>query len=124
MENKISKYKSPQVKAHSWSDIESHYLNLNEKGWHHEKLLELVKYIIQTRLCDKLFAYTSLDNLHISIYENIQPKIEELHVGFDRDKQEWSFKYYAEPRSPEFTRIYKANEGINKFENFINMIKW
>ena len=37
----------------------------------------------------------------------------------------WHFAYYAVPyKPPEFDRMYEADKGIEKFKNFIEMIKW
>jgi hypothetical protein len=122
---KIPKYKPWTAKSRPWSEIENHYIDLNNHNWGHQKLLELVRHIIHSDLSGKLFAYTSLDTLKISIYENIEPFREELHVSFNSDKQEWLFQYYAKPNEvSEFTRVYPADTGIEKFDNFIKMVKW
>jgi hypothetical protein len=37
----------------------------------------------------------------------------------------WYFEYYAQPfKAPEFKRTYLADEGIEKLDSFIKMIKW
>jgi hypothetical protein len=114
-----------QVKPHSWAVIENHYISLNRHGWGHEKLLELVRHIRSTNISNHLFAYTSLDKLVGSIYDMIEPQKETLEIQFDRSNQKWIFRYFAVPyREPEFARQYDADFGIEKFGNFIKMIRW
>ena len=61
----------------------------------------------------------------ISIYEVIEWNKETLHIEFDRHNQKWNFKYFAKPyQKAEFIRQYEANIGIEKFNDFIGMIKW
>ena len=57
---------------------------MNKRGWKHDKLLELVRHIKSSDLSKRLFAYTSLDKLVISIYDTIEPNREALHISFDR----------------------------------------
>lgn len=119
------KYNPQTTKAQLWNDIEAHYINLNEHGWGHDKLPALVKHIISTDLSNRLFAYTSLDKLVISIYEGIHWNREVLYVEFDRTTQKWGFKYFSKPfQDAEFIRQYDADKGIEKFDSFVNMIKW
>ena len=97
------------MQSRSWSDIEAHYLNLNRNGWKHERFMELINHIKSLALSKRLYATTSLDTLLISIYDPI----------------EWHFDYYAVPhQKPECSRIYVADMGINKFDNFIQIIGW
>lgn len=119
-------YKSQTAKAKSWSEIENHYLYLIDYGWKHERMLELVRYIRQTDLADRLYGYTSMDKLVISIYNPVEWNREALHISHNQlDK--WTFDYYALPPSqtPEVSRNYACEQGIEKFKDFIeNKIKW
>ena len=120
-----TKHKPSTAKARPWDDIEEHYADLNKKEWNHDRLLELVRHIKSTGLQERLFAYTSLDKLVISIYDPIESDREALHIDFDRDNQRWSFKYISRPNEkPEFERQYEAALGLEKFDKFISMIKW
>ena len=119
------KYKPPTAKARSWDDIEYHYVDLNKQGWGHDRLLELVRHIKSTGLKDRLYAYTSLDKLVVSIYDPIEWDREALHIEFDRLSQRWDFKYISRPNDkPEFERKYNAELGLEKFDKFVSMIKW
>ena len=40
-----TKNKPQTAKARPWDEIEEHYVDLNKKGWGHERLLELVRHI-------------------------------------------------------------------------------
>ena len=73
----------------------------------------------------RLFAYTSLDNLVIGIYDPMEPDRETLHVKYDNQLQQWLFKYYPKPFEPvEWEKQYPVDKGVEKFDNFIKMIKW
>ena len=88
-------------------------------------MLELVRHIKGSDVAKRLFAYTSLDKLVISIYEPIDAAREALHIVFERQVQEWSFRYYSKPNKPvEFERDYSAEKGIEKFDSLIKMINW
>jgi hypothetical protein len=120
-----TKYKPQTTKARSWDEIEEHYIDLNKHGWGHDKLLELVRHIKTTGLKDRLFAYTSMDKLVVSIYDPVEWNREALHIEFDRQNQQWDFKYISRPNEKlEFERKYDAALGIEKFEKFVSTIKW
>ncbi len=120
-------------KAHSWSSIESCYKNLIESGWDQQPILDLVRHIMNSELSKKLYAYTSLNTLVITIYEDIDRSTECLHVEFDKSLNVWKFNYYGgntydsntlNGKQPEFKRIYNRDNGIEKFDQFIKWIKW
>jgi hypothetical protein len=118
-------HKPQLINPHSWPDIQQHYINLNNHGWQLDPLLELVRHIIASKLAARLFAYTSLDNLVIGIFNPMEPHRETLHLKFDSQLQQWFYKYYPKPGEPvEWERQYPADKGIEKFESFIRMIRW
>jgi hypothetical protein len=89
-------------------------------------MLELVQHIVSD-YSTSLFAFTSLDKLIISIYENIDMRSEALHVSYDRELKKFSFAYFGghSPSSqPEWQRVYNSEDGIKKFDAFIKMINW
>lgn len=113
------------TKARTWQEIEEHYFDLNRHGFGHDRMLELVRYIRTSALSNRLFAYTSLDKLVISIYEHIELRRETLEIEFDRKHQRWNFTYTARPyQKPEFVRQYQADSGIAKLHQFVEWIKW
>lgn len=111
------------AKARPWSDIEHDYLE--NFGQRHKNLLELVRHILNSDLSKRLFAYTSIDKLVINIYDRIDPFVEALHISFDLESNKWHFEYYAHPlKEPEFARTYPAENGMEKFDKFVKMVKW
>ena len=117
------KYKPWIAKHQSWDYIENRYIT--DFGYCHLRLIELVRHIKSNSLSNRIFGSTSMDKLVISIYEDIDYRRESLHITFNLDKKEWQFEYFALPyQEPEFQRIYPAEKGIEKFDNFIKMINW
>jgi hypothetical protein len=119
----MRKYKPFYVNAESWDSIENFYIQLCQGE--HSNLLELVRHIMNSELKDRLYGLTSMDKLVISIYDPIDFWKEALHITFDLLNRKWNFEYKAMPfQDPEFVRTYNEEEGIEKFDNFIKMIKW
>ncbi|WP_310394605.1 hypothetical protein [Hymenobacter sp.] len=111
--------------AHPWQKIEGTYISLNEYGWKHDHMLALVRHIQATNLSRRLFAVTSLDNLVVSGYIPFEFGHETLHIRFDRTNQAFLFDYCLRHlREPEFHRVYPAELGIKKFDQFIKWIGW
>jgi len=121
----IPKYKPQTSKVKPWAAIEDFYVDLIANyGWE-QYLLDLVRHIRSTRLSDRLYACTSLDRLIVSIYDPIEFNKEVLIIAYNRSKQKWHFTYRAQPFAPiEFEREYEPSKGIEKFDNFIKMIRW
>jgi len=66
-----------------------------------------------------------MDKLIISVYDKIDFRKEALHIQFDLSTNTWEFSYYALPfQEPEFVRNYSSEKGIEKFDQFIETIKW
>jgi hypothetical protein len=88
-------------------------------------MIELIQHIINSGVAGRLFAYSSMDKLVISVYETIDPQKDALHVTFDLAVDKWNFVYYAKPYTePEFERTYPSAQGIEKFDHFLDMIRW
>jgi hypothetical protein len=120
----ITKYKALTAKVRPWPDIEQHYIDSNNRS-QLDPLLQLVRHIIATKLSDRLFAFTSMYKLIVGIYDPMEWNREALHIEFDGQTQKWLFRYYPTPNRPvEFERQYAADKGIEKFDNFIKMMKW
>jgi len=117
------KYQPWNSKAQSWDYIENRYL----EDWkvRHSRLLELVRHIKNTDLKNRLFGSTSMDKLVVGIYDPLDYRKESLHITFDLSAKRWNFEYIAMPfDGPEFVRNYDEELGVEKFDSFINMIKW
>ncbi|NOT50971.1 MAG: hypothetical protein HOP10_06815 [Chitinophagaceae bacterium] len=121
----IQKYKAQTATVRPWAEIEQNYISLKNTDWQIDPLLQLVRHIIETNLCNRLFAFTSHDKLVVGIYDPMEWNREALHIEFDGQTQKWFFKYYPKPNEPiEFERKYTADKGIEKFDKFIKMMKW
>ncbi len=113
------------IKSTSWEEIEQHFIDLNKKGWKHDRFLELVRHIKSTYLPHRLFAYISLDTIVLGNTDDLQRGRETLHIQFLRTENEWVFEYFSQRLRPvEFKRRYPAEKGAEKFDNFIKMINW
>ena|SRR5689334_12847039 len=114
------------TKHQSWEFINKGYESLYEKGWKISAMIELVNYI-SSKYSGRLYAFTSLDTLIISLYHDIDRLSEALHIRFDQSSQKFFFSYYgghSRAKQPEWQREYESSDGITKFDKFIKMIKW
>jgi hypothetical protein len=112
------------IKARQWSEIEAHYL-----GWEEGKeILEVVRYLRANGTAERLFAYTSLYNLVISLYDQIEPHRESLHIRREINGvggYYWELSYYARPDlESEFVRQYPAGTLCEKLDAFLRYIRW
>ena len=120
-----TKYQPVLITPRPWSEIEAFYVDLILGGWGLNDLLSLVKYVRQNDLDKKLFAYTSLDKLIITIYNPAEFNRESLHIQYDATKKLYVFKYYPLPYEPiEFERIYSGEVLLEKFQNLLGLLKW
>jgi|GEM_PF-3956247 len=114
------------MEAIKWDEIKSTYTAMIAHGWPLEEILPVLNYITDdSNLGERVFAYTSLDKLVISIYHPIEPDRESLHIKFDQSKRVWEFKYYPVPYQPvEHERAYPGNLLLEKFKNYISRLNW
>lgn len=114
-----------RIPAHAWSDIEGSYSRLrSEHGWG-EEMAELVRHIRSSGHADRLFAFTSLGELIIGLYPELERGIETLHVMYDKGLEAYHLKYFATPtRQPEVERVYPKDIGMKKFDDFIGYLRW
>ena len=121
----ILKYKPKTVQIRPWEEIEKSYIDLVSHGFDFDSILGLIKFIRNNSFEDRLFGYTSLEKLIITIYNPAEWHRESLHVGFDRHTKRWQFEYYSKPGEPiGFERYYSEEIGLEKFSQFIEWIKW
>ncbi|MBX3241367.1 MAG: hypothetical protein KIT80_17790 [Chitinophagaceae bacterium] len=120
----IFNYKPQTATVRPWDDIEEHFTKWFQ-GQYQDNIATLVKHIKMSGLSQRLFGYTSMDKLVVGIYNPMEWNREALHIEFDVEGQKWFFKFYPKPNKPaEFERQYPADKGIEKFDNFIKMVKW
>lgn len=109
--------------AQSWDYIENRFRT--DFGETHVKMVQLIQYMRDSGISERLFGYSSMDKLVISVYEKIDPAKEALHITFDSETNRWHFQYFAVPyKDPEFVRDYQADKGIEKLNSFLNYINW
>lgn len=119
----MSRFNFLSNKPQAWEYIENRF-RTGFGGTHH-KMLELVQHIRASGLATRLFGYTSMDKLVISIAEDIDPGKDALHIKYDLNANQWLFEYFATPfKQAEFVRTYPSEKGIEKFDNFLKMIRW
>ncbi|MCU0239888.1 MAG: hypothetical protein MUC29_10640 [Pyrinomonadaceae bacterium] len=112
------------AKTLPWTEIED-YFSINFNGVFKNSFAKLVNHIIISKKSERLFAYTSMDKLIISNYEPIEWNRDSLHITFNLSEQKWTFEYFSKPfKKAEFVRTYALEDGIEKFDKFIEMIRW
>ncbi len=120
-----AKYTPMYVKARPWDQIELFYTDLLKHNWDVGRMVDLIRHIKSTGLSERLFGFTSLDILHISIYDPLVWGTETLCIKYCGEKEGWGFKYLSKPFQPlTFERKYPADKGIENFDQFNKMINW
>jgi len=116
---------SSSVKIVPWEEIEDRYKDLIAHNWLVEPMLNLVQFIINNGYDQKLYGYTSLDRLVITIYDPAESHRESLHIQFNQHTRQWHFEYHSKPyERVEKERYYTEEQGIEKFCQFIEWLKW
>jgi hypothetical protein len=117
-------YKSSIIKPRQWGEIESFYQYWKNINPNFEEMVDLVGFIKNSELSEKLYGYTSLNNLGISIYNPIVPRKEVLFISFDASANLWNFEFQSEQfLKAEHLRSYEDNL-IEHFNHYINLLKW
>jgi hypothetical protein len=121
----LQKHKPQTAKIVPWEEIEKRYIDLISNGLKLESILALVQFIRTNQLDKRLFAYTSMAKLVITIYNPAEWNRESFHIQFNPHSKKWHFEYYPRPYDPtEAERYYPEEEGINKFCRYIELLKW
>jgi hypothetical protein len=112
-----------RIPTRSWSDIEEFYSRASaEHGWGDE-MVELVRHIRAQGHADRLFAFTSMCELIIGLYPELEREVESLHVLYAQGA--YHLKYFASPtREPEVERTYPKAVGLKKFDDFLGYLNW
>lgn len=124
---KSSQAYNPTIrKTMPWDKIEQYYVNLISHGFELESMLSLVKHIKKDYPEGRLFGYIYLlEKLAVTIYNPAEWHRENLHIEFNRNNRRWHFEYFPKPFEPsEHEKYYDEPEGIEKFDQFINWLKW
>ena len=87
-------------------------------------MFNLVRHIRSTGLADRLYAFTSVSDLIIGLYPEIERGRETLHVNFHKNDGTYHLVYYSGQPGSEVTRNYSSDVGLQKFDDFIGYLKW
>ncbi len=125
MKRPSTRAKSLRIPAQKWSDIEERYRKLSVEHGFGGEMLTLVRHIRTNGMADRLFAYTSMHELIIGLYPELERGIETLKVAFDVKNGNYLLDYHASPAlNPEVTRVYSRDVGLRKFDDFIGCLRW
>lgn len=118
-------YQHLYVNAVDWAEIQAWYAELTDQNQAFKPYLDLVTHIINSELSARLYAYTSVHKLVISIYEKIEWNSEALHLEYNYGAEDWIFEYYPKPLKPiEFKRRYDDELVIEKLNKTIGFLNW
>jgi hypothetical protein len=121
----INKPKPHLAKTVSWNEIENRYKELVSLGLEFDGMLSLVNHIRQSNLAERLYAYTSMHTLIVTIYDIAEWHREELHIEYNVYSKAWRFIYYSRPDQPaEKEEHYEGVQGIDIFLKYIELLKW
>lgn len=108
-----------RISTLKWPDLQEFY---SRHGW--GEMAELVHHIRSKGYANRLFAFTSVGELVIGLYPELERGIETLHVMYDKDAGGYRLQYFAtSTRQPEVERIYPKDAGLKKFDDFIAYLK-
>jgi hypothetical protein len=63
--------------------------------------------------------------LTVTIYNPAEWDRETFYIEFDNQNQRWHFWYRSKPNEPiEAERYYSKEDGIEKFYQYIDWLKW
>lgn len=116
--------RSDRIPAQKWSAIEERYGKWAAEHGFGGEMLDLVRHIRATGLADRLYALTSMHDLVIGRYPELEWCIEMLKVRYEANDGAYHLEYWASPEGPEVSRVYSRNVGLQKFEGFIGYLKW
>lgn len=86
-------------------------------------MVTLVRHIRAQGYADRLYAFTSMHELIIGLYPELEREIETLHVLYDQGA--YRLRYFASPtREPEVERVYPKEVGLKKFDDFLGYLNW
>lgn len=124
-QEKSRKYKPQTACVVPWQQIEAYYQDLISSGLHLQSMLSLVQFIKNSGLDKRLFAYTSMHKLVVTIYEIPEWNREALHIELNYLTKKIHFEYRPEPyASIEAKRCCTEEDTITKFNQYINWLKW
>jgi len=108
-----------------WDKIEEYYADLVNHGLTLQSMLSLVRFIRENGFDKRLYAFTSMHKLVISIYDPPEWNREALHIEFDMYSKKIHFRYYPKPfRMTEAENFYPEEDVIPRFSRYMSHLKW
>jgi tRNA dimethylallyltransferase len=128
---------SPEYRAHQWDTIEKHYIDLINKNWKLEKMLDLVRYIKACGLSDRLYGHTSLWMLGVHPDEYFGPNHEVLYISIEGPNMrikasegkddmvfKCTFEYRAVSMETNFQIVCDVDDIQATFNHYIVKLGW
>ena len=113
------------AKIVSWDEIEKRYADLVLHGLHFHNMIRLIQHVKNNGVNKRLFAYTSMHKLVVTIYDPAEVNREALHIELNPHTMRWCFEYRPKPYEPvEMTRYCDDDELITRFSRYVEMLKW
>lgn len=121
-----SNYIPHSQSAKSWEELSTYFSNLNDHGWGQEPMVDLINHIRNSNYASRIHGSVNmLSDLLVSIHNPMEINTETLRIQFDSRKGRWQFTYHSKPdEKVGFERKYDAELGIEKFDQFMEWIKW
>ncbi len=114
----------------SWEQIAGEYIWLVKRKWPVEGLLDLVKYIRSSGLSERLFGFTSHENLLIGISNYLTPGHQILQINLDEYfrknylGEKLHLKYYDQLGMIKWETVCMGENLIQVFDEFIIQNQW
>jgi hypothetical protein len=123
--NALRKDRPWTAKIVPWEEIGKFYVDLVLKGLKLQSMVNLIKHIQNSDLKNRLHAYTSVHKLVVTIYDPAETNREALHIELNPKTMRWHFEYFPKPYEPsEMIRYCDEDELINRFDKYVEWLKW
>lgn len=122
----IQKYHYPNyVNKNDWADLKGEFEDLVKHGWNQQPMFDLLEYISNESIGQRIYGTASINNLKLTIYDTGGYAKETLSIVFDGQHEKWKFTYYSVPfEKRPFYREYPKELGIEKFDQIIKWLRW
>jgi hypothetical protein len=118
-------YTPSLIPSKPWDSIEAFYVSLTKDAFDQQPMVDLVRHIRSAYAANRLYAFTSMHTLIVSVNNPIEFNRDNLRIDYDSRDMTWEFNYLSNPFKPaEFVRRYPAELGIEKFDSLVKMIGW
>ena len=129
-DGRLNLYTPLRNPSQSWEQTEAIYIRLIQKKWPVKGILDLVKYIRSSGLSERLYGYTSHENLLIGASNYLTPDHQILQIDLDeyfRKKdlgEKLHLKYYDQKGVIAWETSCTGEYLVKAFDEFIMQNKW